>query len=77
MVKIRLARTGARNQKKYRIVVADEQRAATGAFLEVIGTVDQTVKPAKIVLNSEKYNAWIAKGALPTEVVYALANQNS
>ncbi len=77
MVKIRLSRVGSANQRKYRIIVADEQRARNGRFLEVIGTLDETVKPKAVVLNKEKYDSWIAKGAQPTETVYKLANQSS
>ena len=77
MVKIRLAKVGSTNQRKYRIVVAEKQRAAQGRFLEVIGTVDSTVKPAAVVLNKEKYDAWLSKGAQPTEAVYKLAQATS
>lgn len=72
MVKIRLARVGSRNQRKYRIIAATEQRAATGRFLEVLGTLDQTVKPAVMVLDKTKYEAWLAKGAQPTPTVFKL-----
>lgn len=77
MVKIRLARVGRSNQKKYRIVVADEQSAAGGKFLEIIGTLDQTLKPSVLNLNKERYQAWIAKGAQPTVSVYKLAGETS
>lgn len=74
MVKIRLSRIGSRNQPKYRIIVADEQRARNGRFLEVIGTLDETTKPEAVVLNKERYDFWIQKGAQPTQTVYKLAN---
>ncbi len=77
MVKIRLSRVGSTNQRKYRIIVADQQRARNGRFLEVIGTLDETVKPRTVVLNKEKYDFWISKGAQPTETVFKLANQTS
>lgn len=74
MVKIRLARVGNTNKRKYRIVVADEQKAATSKFLEVIGTFDQTVKPSLINLDKDKYESWLSKGAQPTPTVYKLAS---
>lgn len=77
MVKIRLARVGSANQRKYRIVVAEKQRAATGAFIEVLGTLDETVKPSALVLKKDRYDSWLAKGAQPTEAVFKLASQNS
>lgn len=75
MVKIRLAKVGSTNQRKYRIVIADEQAASQGRFIEVIGTVDQTKKPSIVSLNKEKYETWISQGAQPTPTVYKLANE--
>ena len=72
MVKIRLSRVGSRNQRKYRIIAADESRAATGRFLEVLGTLDQTVKPAVMILDKAKYDTWLGKGAQPTPTVFKL-----
>lgn len=77
MVKIRLSRVGGSNQRKFRIVVADSQKAAQGRFLEVLGTLDQTVKPQNLVLNREKYQAWLGKGAKPSETVFKLVTENS
>ncbi|MFP5519614.1 MAG: 30S ribosomal protein S16 [Bdellovibrionia bacterium] len=70
-VVIRLARTGSTHTPKFRITVADSRRPATGKFLEVIGTYIPSPKgkDAKVVLNQEKLNAWLAKGALPTDRV--------
>lgn len=75
MVKIRLARVGSSNRRKYRIIVADEQRAQNGRFLEVLGTLDLTVKPKALVLNKEKYQDWLSKGAQPTAAVFELLNE--
>lgn len=70
-VVIRLARTGSTHTPKFRITVADSRKAATGKFLEVIGTYIPVPKgkDAKVVLNQEKLKEWMAKGALPTDRV--------
>ncbi len=72
MVKIRLARVGTSNRPKFRIVVADKQRAAQGKFLEIIGELDKTVKPHALTLKKERYEHWLKSGAQPSETVYKL-----
>lgn len=74
MVVIRLARFGSHKRPKYRITVADSRKYATGKFLEVIGSYNPTprgVEP-KLVLDMEKAQAWIAKGAQPSLRVQTL-----
>ena len=72
MVKIRLSRVGARNQAKYRVVVADGKFKRDGRFLEIIGHYDTTTDPATIVIDKERYNHWISLGAQPTDSVARL-----
>jgi small subunit ribosomal protein S16 len=71
MVVIRLARTGTKHTPKYRITVADSRRYVTGKYLEVLGYYIPTPKgqDKKVVVNLEKYNAWVAKGAQATDRV--------
>jgi small subunit ribosomal protein S16 len=70
-VVIRLARTGAKHDPKYRVTVADSRRYVTGKFLEVIGYYNPLARgnDKKVELNLEKLNEWIKKGALPTDRV--------
>ena len=72
MVKIRLARVGARNQAKYRVVVADERFKRDGRFLEIIGHYDTTTDPSTVVVDKNRYDHWISVGAQPTETVSRL-----
>ncbi|MBI1941706.1 MAG: 30S ribosomal protein S16, partial [Acidobacteria bacterium] len=37
MLKIRLARTGAKKQSSYRVVVIEKQMARDGRFVEIVG----------------------------------------
>jgi small subunit ribosomal protein S16 len=71
MVVIRLARTGTKHTPKYRITVADSRRYVTGKYLEILGYYIPTPKgqDKKVVVNMEKYNAWVAKGAQATDRV--------
>lgn len=75
MVKIRLARVGARNQAKYRVVVADEKFKRDGRFLEIIGHYDTTTDPSTVVIDKARYEHWISVGAQPSDTVYRLVKK--
>ena len=74
-LKIRLSRGGAKKRPFYRIVVADARMPRDGRFVERIGTFDP-IKPKdaadRLVIDAEKAQAWIAKGAQPTDRVIRL-----
>jgi small subunit ribosomal protein S16 len=76
-VKIRLARHGSKKKPFYRIVVADISAPRDGKFLEIVGTYDPSKKPAAVVLKSDKIEAWMAKGAIPTDTVKSLIKQQA
>ncbi len=71
-LKIRLARLGAKKKPFYRIVVADIEAKRDGRFLDIVGIYDPNQNPAKVELKKEAIEAWIAKGAKPTETVASL-----
>ena len=72
MVRIRLRRTGARNNPAYRVVIADQNSPRDGAFIETIGHYLPTRQPAVVEIDAEKARAWILKGAQPSETVASL-----
>ena len=72
MVKIRLQRVGATKKPAYRVVVADSRSPRDGAFIEVIGHYDPLTDPATIVIQQEKAQEWLRRGAQPTPTVAAL-----
>ena len=71
-LKIRLTRAGAKKRPYYRIVVADARAPRDGRFIEKVGTYDP-MKPkddaGRVTLEVEKIQAWLAKGAQPTDRV--------
>jgi small subunit ribosomal protein S16 len=71
-LKIRLSRGGAKKRPFYRVVVADSRMPRDGRFIERLGVFDP-LRPKdaadRLVLDSEKAKAWIAKGAQPTDRV--------
>lgn len=65
-VKIRLARHGAKKRPYYRMVVADGRMPRDGRFIEQVGVYNPLTQPHVIKVDLEKVDAWIAKGAQPT-----------
>ena len=72
MLKIRLRRVGAKKKPSYRIVVADAAAARDGSFVEQLGHYNPRTDPPTIVLDRERANEWIGKGAQPTDSVQRL-----
>jgi small subunit ribosomal protein S16 len=71
-VKIRLARAGAKKAPFYRVVAADSRAPRDGRFIEILGRYNPRTEPSTIELDVEKIDAWIAKGATPTDTVARL-----
>lgn len=69
MLKIRLARTGAKKQSSYRIVVIDRERARDGRFVEILGHYNARRTPPELVFNRERVEYWLGRGAQASETV--------
>jgi len=72
MLKIRLARGGAKKRPYYSIVVADSHSPRDGRFIEKVGSYNPLLKkddPNRVVLNIERISEWMGKGAQPTDRV--------
>ena len=72
MVRIRLARHGAKKKPFYRIVVADKESPRDGHFIENVGTYDPLQDPVKVTLKEERIKYWIGQGAIPSDTVKSL-----
>lgn len=72
MVRIRLRRTGAKNNPAYRLVVADQKSPRDGAFIDTIGHYLPTRQPAVVEINEAKAREWLAKGAQPSDTCRSL-----
>ena len=75
-VKIRLRRMGAKKAPFYRVIVADSRDPRDGKFVEEIGYYNPLTEPAEIRIDAEKAEAWIKKGAQPTDTVKALLKKS-
>ena len=70
--RIRLRRMGRRGQSYFRIVVADQRSPRDGRFVATIGHYNPRTHPAEIKVNADQAQAWLAKGATPTDTVRSL-----
>lgn len=71
-VKIRLARAGAKKAPFYRVIAADSRAPRDGRFIEILGRYDPRAEPSRVELDLAKVDAWMAKGATPTEAAEKL-----
>ena len=72
MLKIRLARGGAKKRPYYSIVIADSHSPRDGRFIEKVGNYNPLLKkddPNRVNLKLERLQEWISKGAQPTDRV--------
>lgn len=72
MLKIRMARAGAKKKPFYHIVLADSRNARDGSFLEKLGTYNPMLpkdNASRVTLNGERIAYWIGKGAQPSDRV--------
>ena len=71
-VKIRLARHGSKERPYYRVVDADIRAPRDGRNLEQVGSYNPLHDPAEVVLDTERIDSWLNKGAQPTPIVAKL-----
>jgi len=72
---IRLARTGARKQPHYRVVVIEKERARNGRPVEVVGTYNPRTSPASVELKRDRVEYWVSKGAQVSDRVSKLLSK--
>jgi small subunit ribosomal protein S16 len=74
-VKIRLNRMGAKKRPFYRMVVADSRSPRDGRFIEILGHYNPIVDPIELVVDKDKAEEWLKKGAQPSDTVKRLLKQ--
>ena len=77
MLKIRLARGGAKKRPYYHIVIADSHSPRDGRFIEKVGAYNPLLPKTaqRVTLKSERIAEWLKKGAQPTERVARFLSQ--
>ena len=72
MLVIRMARAGTKKRPVYHIVVADSRAPRDGRFIERLGHFNPLLpkeKTERLKLDLEKVQAWMKKGAQPSDRV--------
>jgi small subunit ribosomal protein S16 len=80
MLKIRLARGGAKKRPYYYIVIADSHSPRDGKFLERVGTYNPMLPKdgatPRVTLKADRIAEWLTKGARPTDRVARFLSQD-
>jgi len=76
MVKLRLARAGAKKRPFYRVVVTDSRSPRDGRFIEQIGTYDPKRDPATFTIDRLRLQHWQGHGAQISETLGRLLVNN-
>lgn len=77
MLKIKLARIGKKGQPQYHVVVIEDRTKSGTRHVEQIGYYNPLTANKEFRLDVKAYEAWLAKGAQPTETVRSLAHKNA
>lgn len=76
MVKVRLARAGAKKRPYYHIIVTDKENARDGRFIEQIGTYDPSRPIEEAKVNYPRLDYWVGVGAQISDRVRHVVNQH-
>ncbi len=71
-VRVRLTRVGSKKNAIWRVVVADQRSPRDGRSIETIGHYNPQTHPSTIVLDRERLDHWLARGAVPSDQVRKL-----
>ena len=71
-VRVRLTRVGSKKNPIWRVVVADQRSPRDGRVIEQIGRYNPQVEPSEVLLDTDRLEHWLARGAQPTDTVKGL-----
>jgi small subunit ribosomal protein S16 len=71
-VRLRLTRVGGKKDPIWRVVVADQRSPRDGRVIETVGHYNAQTDPSTIVIDAERVQAWLERGAQPTGTVRKL-----
>ena len=68
---------GGKKNPIWRVVVADQRSPRDGRFIESIGHYNPRTEPSTIVIDEERLQHWVSRGAQPTGTVQKLLRARS
>jgi len=63
---------GNKKNPIWRVVVSDQRSPRDGRFIETIGHYNPQTDPSTIVVDEERYQHWVSRGAQPSGTVKSL-----
>jgi small subunit ribosomal protein S16 len=63
---------GSKKNAIWRVVVADRRSPRDGRFIEMIGHYNPQTEPSRIVIDEERLQHWLERGAEPSNTVKKL-----
>lgn len=72
MLAIRMRRLGAKKRPFFRVVVIDSHAARDGRALEVLGHYNPTTVPETFLMNHQRLEHWMTRGAQPSDTLRTL-----
>jgi len=76
-VRVRLTRVGSKKNPIWRVVVSDQRSPRDGRFIETIGHYNPQTDPSTIVIDEERFQHWVSRGAQPTNTVKQLVRAHA
>ena len=71
-VRVRLTRVGSKKNPIWRVVVADQRSPRDGRSIENLGYYNPQTQPSTIVIDRERMDYWLERGAQPSGTVKKL-----
>jgi small subunit ribosomal protein S16 len=68
---------GSKKNPIWRVVVADQRSPRDGRFIETIGHYNPQTNPSTIVIDEERFQHWVSRGAQPSNQVKQLVKAHS
>jgi small subunit ribosomal protein S16 len=67
---------GSKKRPFFRVVVTDSRTARDSSFVEIVGHYNPRQKPAKVVMDRERIDYWVGKGAQLSDTVRTLLKRH-
>ena len=68
---------GSKKNPIWRVVVSDQRSPRDGRFIETIGHYNPQTEPSTIVIDEERFQHWVSRGAQPTNTVKQLVKAHA
>ena len=74
-VKVRMTRTGGKNEPSFRVVATDSRSPRDGRYLEALGWYDPKKPGVNYAFKMDRIEHWVSRGAILSVSVRTLVNK--